>query len=267
MKTAFKLSCDGISVSYFNEQIHACGLSGDHCHDKYEITCLLCASGRYIVEGREHKISEGTVAFISPMTYHKVELDFDKPTEGYTVYFSPSTLNEPLLSMLDSIIDGGGCQEKFYNAAHLGDALISVFDRFSAAERLDGKAMESYMQALLCEIIILLSALKGEKSEDDDSELGARVARYLNANFKKNVSLDRLARRFFVSKYYLCRAFKNYSGISVHAYINQKRIVFAKSLIESGMTAAGAAEKVGYGDYSAFYRAYVKILGKSPTAQ
>ena len=52
----------------------------------------------------------------------------------------------------------------------------------------------------------------------------------------------------------------------MHAYVNQKRILYAKKLIESGVTASVAAERVGFGDYSAFYRAYVKIIGKSPTA-
>jgi AraC-like DNA-binding protein len=42
--------------------------------------------------------------------------------------------------------------------------------------------------------------------------------------------------------------------------------MYARELIEGGETASGAAEKVGFGDYSAFYRAYVKIVGKSPTA-
>ena len=42
--------------------------------------------------------------------------------------------------------------------------------------------------------------------------------------------------------------------------------MYAKKLIESGETAAAAAYKVGFGDYSAFYRAYVKILGVSPSA-
>ena len=88
----------------------------------------------------------------------------------------------------------------------------------------------------------------------------------INNNIEKNISLDRLARRFFVSKYHLCRAFKTYSGISVHAYINRKRIIYAKRLIESGVTASQAAERVGFGDYSAFYRAYIKVVGKSPTA-
>ena len=122
------------------------------------------------------------------------------------------------------------------------------------------------MHALLSEILVLLSATEGDRISHTNEELGARVARYLNSNIEKSLSLDRLARRFFVSKYHLCRAFKSYSGTSVHAYVNHKKIMYAKSLIESGLTASGAAERVGFGDYSAFYRAYVKIVGKSPTA-
>jgi AraC-like DNA-binding protein len=75
-----------------------------------------------------------------------------------------------------------------------------------------------------------------------------------------------LAKRFFVSKYYLCRAFKKHNGISVHGYVNQKRVMYAKQLIESGETASSAAYRVGFGDYSAFYRAYVKIVGRSPSS-
>ena len=115
-------------------------------------------------------------------------------------------------------------------------------------------------------IIILLSATASERLPQDEAELGARVIRYLNNNIDKDLSLDRLARKFFVSKYYLCRAFKKHNGTSVHGYINHKRVMFAKQLIEEGETASGAAYKVGFGDYSAFYRAYVKILGVSPTA-
>ena len=123
-----------------------------------------------------------------------------------------------------------------------------------------------YMEALLTEILVLLFSQKYEKNNRNEDELGARVAKYLNANLSKEICLDKLAARFFVSKYYLCRAFKNYSGISPHAYIIRKRLSCAKQLIDSGVTAAVAAEMMGFGDYSAFYRAYVKILGKAPTA-
>ena len=98
-------------------------------------------------------------------------------------------------------------------------------------------------------------------------ELGARVMRFLNENLDKDLSLDTISRHFFVSKYYLCRAFKRHNGISIHGYVNQKRVINAKRLIDSGESASVAAYKVGFGDYSAFFRAYVKIVGASPTAQ
>ena len=238
-------------------------LSGDHCHDRYEITYLLSASGRYIVEGDEHKVSNGSLLLISPMSYHRVEID-SADAEGITIHFEKNALTDNIASMLDGLCEGIDSHGRFYSAGSLSDELISIFDRFSVAAGLRDERM-AYMQALLTEIIILLCVSEGQQMTVSDGDLGARVARYINANFKKNISLDKLARRFFVSKYYLCRAFKKHSGISVHAYINHKRIIFAKSLIESGMTASGAAEKVGYGDYSAFYRAYVKIVGKPPT--
>ena len=99
-----------------------------------------------------------------------------------------------------------------------------------------------------------------------DSEIGVRVIRYLNDNITADISLDMLAKRFFVSKYHLCRAFKKHNGISVHGYVNQKRVLYAKQLIEAGETASRAAYQVGFGDYSAFYRAYVKVMGKAPTS-
>lgn len=267
MKDGFEFSCGDISITHFSGEESVYPVSGDHCHDKYEITCLLSASGRYIVEGCEHKVSNGTLIFITPMSYHKVELYTDKNPEGYTIKFSRDALSNSVLPVLDKLSDGDENHGSFYSADLVSEAIISVFDRLETAVYLEKSDKKIYLEALLSEIIVLLSVAEGQRMVVSEDDLGARVARYLNLNFRKNISLDRLARRFFVSKYYLCRAFKLYSGISVHAYINQKRIIFAKSLIESGMTASRAAEKVGYGDYSAFYRAYVKILGKSPTAE
>lgn len=266
MNSGYSILGENISLTYFAEGDSPEQVGGDHCHDRYEITYILSASGRYIVEGSEHKVARGTLMLICPLSYHKVELDRDRDLEGYTIHFNKNALTPTVLSMLDRITDGGNSRGIVYPPGLVSEALTNAFDRFATAERLVGSESVAYMQAILSEIVILLSAAEGERMTHADEELGARVARYLNGNIEKNISLDRLARRFFVSKYHLCRAFKSYSGTTVHAYVNQKRIIYAKQLIESGFTASGAAERVGFGDYSAFYRAYVKIVGKSPTA-
>ena len=267
MNVGYSCSCEKISVNFFVDNVHSEFLKADHCHDRYEITYLLSAHGKYTIEGREHAVSSGTILLISPMSYHKVELDLDQGVEGYTIHFDRSVLTATVMNILSSLTDGEVGGGLIFDKGLVSDTLANCFERFAISEKLNEAESEAYMQALLSEIIILLSAAEGERITHLDEELGARVAAYLNDNIEKNVSLDRLARRFFVSKYYLCRAFKSYSGISVHAYVNQKRIMYAKQLISSGMTASGAAERVGFGDYSAFYRAYTKIVGKSPTSE
>ena len=47
--------------------------------------------------------------------------------------------------------------------------------------------------------------------------------------------------------------------------INGKRVMMARQMIESGEVAADVAERVGFSDYSTFYRAYRKAYGQSPT--
>ena len=266
MKNGYEITTNTISVCNFTSEDsqHLCG---DHCHDKYEITFFLKASGKYIVEGGEQTVASGTLLLINPMSYHKVMLDSDTDTEGYTVCFNRAALPEAVAEVFDrftTVKEGDG---SFYSTEAVSDRIVSVFDRFEIALELGALERFAYMQALLSEIIVFLSASAGEQITHTDEELGARVAKYLNSNIERNISLDRLARRFFVSKYHLCRAFKSYSGTTVHSYVNHKRIIYAKGLIESGVTASRAAERVGFGDYSAFYRAYVKIVGKSPTAE
>ena len=264
MGQGYNIHCDSIELNFFvnSERYES---NTDHCHDRFEITYILSASGKYIIEGSEYEASSGMLLLISPMSYHRVELNSD--TEGFTVYFDRECMSSSVSNMLDRMTDGGQNHELVFSKERLPDHLIGCFERFSLAERLNDNEKTAYMQALLSEIVILLSASNGEQLARSTDELGARVAAYINSNIEKSISLERLARRFFVRKYHLCRAFKSYAGISPHAYINQKRIIHAKRLIDSGMTAAGAADRVGFGDYSAFYLAYTKIVGNSPTAE
>ena len=256
------LSTGEISVEHLSE---IANFAQNNCHDYYEIIYVISGEGKYALEGREFNLCERTLVLSRPLAYHTIH-SVSIPFEAYALRFSQSSLPAESLLMLERLIadDENG---RYFTPDLISDSLVSAIDRFETANRLPKPEKEAYCRALLSEIIILLSAASGEGMTFSDDELGARVIRYLNSNIEKNISLDKLARRFFVSKFHLCRAFKKYSGISVHSYINHKRITYAKQLIESGETAQSAAFRVGFGDYSAFYRAYVKIIGHSPRAE
>lgn len=237
-----------------------------HCHDTYEILYVLSGSGRFVVEGTSFAIKPGTLIIIRPFEYHSMQLNPDSVYERYVIHFADAHMVDDAKNLLKTILSDAEGSGKLYTAPSLSSNILPVFERFDMAGSLPVNEKIIYVKTLLSEMMVFLSISGGEQISINEAELGARVIRYLNENIYRNISLDTLARRFFVSKYYLCRAFKKHNGVSVHGYVNHKRVLYAKQLIEQGETASGAAYKVGFGDYSAFYRAYVKIIGKSPTA-
>lgn len=242
-------------------------LNDRHCHDKYEILYVINGSGEYVIEGAEYPIKPGTILFAPKASYHSIKLDATHKYERYVLQFDANLFTaetQTCFEALNRTLRSVGC---CYSAEAISPSVISLFERFDGAKELPERERKEYMRLLTSEMILLLSVAKKEYIPRDEGELGMKVIKYLNEHIEKDVSLDSLAKKFFVSKYHLCRAFKKHNGISIHGYINQKRVIYAKQLIESGETASGAAYKVGFGDYSAFYRAYVKILGCSPTSQ
>jgi AraC-like DNA-binding protein len=259
------ISLSDIVVRHISFNEYTDSSAGNFCHDKFEIVYHENDCGYAAVEGVQYKLDSGSLILINPFAYHKVWQQGGETPSLWSVQFAKSILPEGVRDMFDAVVGDDDNSGRFYPGSTLG-ALDGVFSRFALCSNMPKEQMRAYISALMSELIILMSVAESHSISLSGQCLGARVVSYLNKNIERNISLDKLAKRFFVSKYHLCRAFKEYSGISVHSYINQKRIMYARQLIESGTTAAGAAEKVGFGDYSAFYRAYVKIVGKSPTA-
>ncbi len=266
MPQPFRLRADDMYVSYVSERPQTDeGLSNCHCHDVYEFLYVVRGEGQYIVEGKSYTMSEGTLMVIHPLKYHFVKVAPGQVYERYVLQFPPAALLGAAPQVLDSLqtatSDGAGC---FFPPHAMSPMLLSVFDRLSTVERLPEPMRAPYTRLLLSEIVLLLAPSTASHPPMNCDELGARVLQYLNEHVESELRLDDIARHFFVSKYYLCRAFKKHNGTSIHTYITQKRVLYAKRLMEAGESASAAAYRVGFGDYSAFYRAYVKVTGNSP---
>ena len=87
---------------------------------------------------------------------------------------------------------------------------------------------------------------------------------YINDNLTEDLSLDKIAKRFFLTKQYLCKIFKKNTGYTVNKYITYRRIVLVKEAYSDGLTLSEACYKAGFNDYSSFYRAYSRIANESP---
>jgi len=90
------------------------------------------------------------------------------------------------------------------------------------------------------------------------------VRAYAAEHFAEPLSLDGLARCFFVSKEYLSRTFRQEFGQTLTDYIQQVRVEKARAWILEGVPIRRASEMCGYEDVGYFYRVFKKQYGIAP---
>ncbi len=111
--------------------------------------------------------------------------------------------------------------------------------------------------------------------DDDEMHLNLKLSeslklsailKYINQNINENLSLDELARRFSLSKFYLTRRFKELTGLSLHQFIVKKRLTRARYLISVGVDPYRAAVDAGFNNYSHFSRTFKSYFGQNPSS-
>ncbi len=241
-----------------------------HCHAFYELLYVVQGEGKFIVEGAEYPLRSGSVFLMPPHEFHHAIPNTDTTYERYVINFESAAVKESLLRL--SILKGGG---KYKNGVYFPTGSVTeemkrtfaemdeACEMFSNVKHRDSKE-ETYLMALLTKVILLLSLQEAETAVSQDENLVARVIEYLGEHLSDDISLDEIANRFFVSKYYLCRAFRKHTGATVFGYLNAKRIAMAQTLLSNGEPATAVAYRVGFRNYSSFYRAFCKITGEPP---
>ncbi len=108
-----------------------------------------------------------------------------------------------------------------------------------------------------------LYALPVETSKQPS--LLADVHLYLTANYTDDISLDKLADRFSMNKYYLAHTFKETYGDSIISTLNKIRCNTAQHLLQNtDHSISEISTSVGYNSSSYFSKTYKKIIGESP---
>ena len=227
---------------------------------QYRLLYVLRGSGQLTLGETEMPLSAGALCLLAPG--NQLTVEWSGECELYVVTFSPLALTEEGISSLTSL-----CKRLFY-VANTPKAAEECLQKLSDAETLREAEKKLLSKLALTELLmhLQLSAAGGE-GETENQPLSVRLKQYLDENITAPLPLDELAKRFFVSKYYLCRSFKADFSESVHHYLSRRRVELACRLIARGETASAAAYHVGFGDYSSFYRAYKKHQGQAPSEQ
>ena len=255
----------GGSVSYPPHKPHPM-----HVHEECEIFCVFRGDGYYITEGARHKFEHGKIFLMRPGESHKADLTGNEPYDRISHHFPASTVDgiDPERKLLSPFFDRPLGENNVYDRSVV--APTGIYELFT---KLHLKKETGY-ETRLNTNIVLLSILSEIKKLFDaklyltpakETEQMRNIIEYVNSNLTNEISIDQLCKKFFLSRAQLYRNFKNTTGSTVWDYIMTKRLSLAKSYISDGIRASEAATACGFGDYSAFYRAYLNRYGATPS--
>lgn len=240
-----------------------------HSHDFYEIYLFADGNVKYYIENESYALSKGDVLIIPPGKLHRPVIENNAPYERYVLWLYAPLLENEGIKLLSARINALTTEKNTRRAEFKGDSLTRVtwlFDRlrecFCSAEPGSEYSARACITLILDEIAGALS--RTEKFSDEPGGLVRQVIAYINENVAEAPSLDELAARFFVSKYYLSHRFREHTRTTVHQYILMKKVNLAKKLLESGAAPQRASESCGFSTYSNFYKAFLAQTGVSP---
>lgn len=98
-----------------------------------------------------------------------------------------------------------------------------------------------------------------------DSHIIHDIAQYLEQNYHDEISLQQIAGKFFLSREYISRKFKQEFGVTLSDFLGRIRIEKAKTLLlNPQIRIAQIAEMVGYQDEKYFSKVFKKMEGFTP---
>ena len=121
-------------------------------------------------------------------------------------------------------------------------------------------------------LIALLTLLMEESWHPDTARVpGSKkqnlqeIKDYLDTHYTEKVTLDALAERFYINKFYRTRVFKEQFGQSVTNYLVQLRITQSKRLLRfTDSRIEAVAQECGLKDANYFSRLFKKVEGITP---
>jgi len=109
-----------------------------------------------------------------------------------------------------------------------------------------------------------LPAKKKDSNSQRDRVVAVQAA--LTTRFQEHLNLEILASEFDYSPYYLCRIFRQYTGLTIHQYLTQIRLRTALEwMAEAECSLTDLAFRLGFSSHSHFTMAFRKAFGVPPT--
>jgi len=244
-----------------------------HSHGYYEFYFFLEGNIQMQIGDTLYPVRYGDIMLIPPHISHRpIIKDTEQPYRRFVFWISQNYCNHLLQSSPDYayIMQYVEIEKKyiFHTDQISFNSVQSKLLRLLEEMRSSKFGRNAQISICINDLILNVNRLAHEQNTPAqrhfEHRLYQQLTEYIEEHMDEDLSLENLAKKFFVSKYHIAHVFKDNIGMSIHQYITKKRLNLCKDAISGKMSITDAYQMFGFGDYSSFYRAFKKEFGVSP---
>ena len=231
-----------------------------HAHDTYGIGRIRRGAQRSWSAAGSVVAGPGDLVMVNPGEVHDGQPIGDLGRRWQMLYLTPELVDAAAAETLP-----GGRPLPLWRPVATDAVLAAAFERWHARLAADAGvlACDEAQLALLATLFARHGAVAAAMRA---SPTIARARQRLDDDPANDPGLAALAAEAGLSRFQLLRAFARELDMTPHAYLVQRRLSMARSLLDAGETIADAAAGAGFADQAHLTRLFRRCLGFTPAA-
>lgn len=257
------------------------GESTVHKHNFLELIYVISGSAVHYIDDTEYKVTKGDLLLIDTDQTH-----FHKSETGVLfadMVLLPEFISENLYSThtaIDIFAYYLYNSEQFStnglprtplirfkgNDLIAADAIVNAMcDEILNRGSNYAEIVSSYLNILFYMIIRNIETTNSDRVMNDIRDIIPGIIDYIEKHASSQISMNKMAKKYFYSPAYFSRAFKKNFGVSFSAYVQSVRVQKVIELLDcTTLSVEEISEKIGYHDKRELNRAFKNVTGTTP---
>lgn len=223
--------------------------------------------GNLLINGQLYKFKKNSLFFIHGQATHLVSPRDINRYNHSIIILNTSEIEKLTLSLKMTreynklFTENGGalCTLSPEETIRTDSIFLKIYDILNGGEEMKYARLASLFTELIhigCGNILTPGAEKNRLSD---------VIAFISDNAMEKITIDDICEHTHMSKYHLCRVFKENIGMTIGGFIRNRRLSEAKRLLsETDMSVAQIAYRCCFTDSSFFSKTFLKEFGTTP---
>lgn len=261
----------------YDERSYDINMDFQHFHPFYEIMILLSPQAEHLIEGVPYDIKDGDMILLRPSVLHKsaypegpsskrLIINFMLPKDMFQMKEHYQALMEPFEEKVPIFRFEPAVRKQLYGG------LDEIYLMTKAPAFCNSPVDQLMIHMKLMQFLYSLCNLKdqniyrtGPAANPSASKI-YDITSYIHTHYQEELSLQSLAKTFYISPCYLSHQFKKVTNFTLTKYIQITRSQNAKYLLQTtDLNISTIAQQCGFQSFSQFNRIFRQEYDISPS--